>query len=202
MLVTRTPRESLFISLAPDADPLTPVAALLRYGPLRARVAEIRGFRVGIKLQLPPQLQVHGDDARPSAFSQCETEGRTRGVFLLSRHLLESVAITLEAGIPATMPIGRLFRRGPLELHVIDLRGRNVRLGLRASRMLHIHRREMPERNRVESTPASAIEMERSSRAGTQARGLMQDFRRGFLTGNPSPPAMRVSWMRRTPPDL
>jgi len=202
MLVTRTPRESLYISLTPDADPLTPVAALFRQGPLRARVAEIRGFRVGINLQLPPLLQVRSDDARQSALSQCGTEGRTRGVFLLSRHLLESVAITLEAGIPATMPIGRLFRKGPLELHVIDLRGRNVRLGLRAPRMLHIHRHEIPERSRLETAPANAIKIERSSRAGTPARGLMQDLQRGLQIGNPSPRAMRVSWVRRTPPDL
>jgi sRNA-binding carbon storage regulator CsrA len=202
MLVTRTPRESLHISLAPDADPLTPVAVLFRQGPLRARVAEIRGFSVGINLQLPPQLQVHDDDARRSAIGWCGTEGRTRGVFLLSRHLLESVAITLEAGIPPTMPIGRLFRKGPLELHVIDLRGRNVRLGLKAPRMLHIHRRELPERTRMETTAAHAIDAERSARAAAPARGLMQDLPGELLIGNPSPPAMSVSWMRRTPPDL
>lgn len=202
MLVTRTPRESLYISLAPGADPLSPVAVLFRQGPLRARVAEIRGFRVGISLQLPPQLQVHDDDPSRSAFSHCGTEGRTRGIFLLSRHLLESVAITPEAGVPSTMPVGRLFRRGPLELHVIDLRGRNVRLGLRAPRMLHIHRRELPERTRVEPTPAHAFDAERSSRAGAPARGLMRELPRELLIGNPSPPAMSVCWMRRTPPDL
>lgn len=199
MLVTRTPRESLFISLATDVDPLTPVAGLFRQGPLRARVAEIRGFRVGFNLQLPPQLQIHDEDTRKSASGWCGTEGRTRGVFLLSRHLLESVAITLESGIPPSMPIGRLFRKGPLELHVIDLRGRNVRLALRAPRMLHIHRRELPERTRVESTPQQAIDVERSSRVGTPARGLMQDLPRGLLLGSPS---MSASWMRRTPPDL
>lgn len=202
MLVTRTPRESLYISLAPNVDPLTPVAVLFRQGPLRARVAEIRGFRVGMRLQLPPQLLVEGDDARQSALGWCGTEGRSRGVFLLSRHLLESVAITLESGIPPSMPIGRLFRKGPLELHVIDLRGRNVRLGLKAPRMLHIHRRELPERTRVEPTPAHAIDTERSSRSGAPTRGLMRELPRELLIGNASPPAMSVSWMRRTPPDL
>jgi sRNA-binding carbon storage regulator CsrA len=202
MLVTRTPRESLYISLAPHVDPLAPVAALFRQGPLRARVAEIRGFRVGISLQLPPQLQVHDDDTRTSALGWCGTDGRTRGVFLLSRHLLESVAITLEAGIPPSTPVGRLFRKGPLELHVIDLRGRNVRLALRAPRMLHIHRRELPERFRMETTPAHAIDAERPTRAGAPARGLMRELPRELLIGNPSPPAMSVSWMRRTPPDL
>lgn len=202
MLVTRTPRESLYICLAPDVDPLTPVAALFGQGPLRARVAEIRGFGVGISLQLPPQLRVHDDDTRKSALGWCGTDGRNRGVFLLSRHLRESVAITLETGIPPAMPIGRLFRKGPLELHVIDLRGRNVRFALRAPRMLHIHRRELPERIRIEPTPAHTIDAERSSRSGAPARGLVRELPRELLIGNPSPPAMPVSWMRRTPPDL
>lgn len=202
MLVTRSPRQSLYISLAPDANPLTPIAMLFRQGPLRVRVAEIRGFRVGIDLQVPTQLHVHCDDSRPSALAHCAAEGRSRGVFLLSRHLLESVAITLEAGIPPTTPIARLFRKGPLELHVIDLRGRNVRLGLRAPRMLHIHRRELPERIRREHTPQNAIDVDWSSRAAARARAVMRDIPGERLFGSPTPRSMPGSWMKRTPPDL
>ncbi|MCG3203250.1 MAG: Carbon storage regulator [Gammaproteobacteria bacterium] len=202
MLVTRSPRQSLFISRAPDTNPLTPVSTLFRRGPWRVRVAEIRAFRVGLDLQVPPQLHVHCDDSGQSILAQCAAEGRSRGVFLLSRHLLESVAITLEAGIPPTTPIARLFRKGPLELHVIDLRGRNVRFGLRAPRMLHIHRRELPERIRMENTPQNAIDVDRSSRAAARAHGLLRDIPGKLLFGSPSPRSMPGSWMKRTPPDL
>jgi sRNA-binding carbon storage regulator CsrA len=181
---------------------MTPVAALFHEGPLRARVAEIGGFQIAIHMRVPPQLQVRCDDTRQSALSHCAIEGRSRGIFLLSRHLLESVAVTLEAGIPPAMPMGRLFRKGPIELHVIELKGRNVGFGVRAPRMLHIHRREVPERIRKDCAPRCAGDMERPLRVAPSVCGLMQEIPRELLIGTPSPPSIPGAWMRRTPPDL
>jgi sRNA-binding carbon storage regulator CsrA len=181
---------------------MTPIAALFHEGPLRARVAEIRDRQVGLGVQVPRHLRVQCEDGRQSPFGLCGAEGRNHGSFLLSRQLLESVAVTPESGIAPTMPIGRLFRKGPLEFHVIELKGRNVMLALRAPRILHIHRRELPERIRKENAPHHAIGMERPSRVGASIPGLVQDIPREILIGHSSPSSMSGAWMRRTPPDL
>jgi sRNA-binding carbon storage regulator CsrA len=202
MHVTFSPRQSVCISLAPDTDPLTPIAVLFKEGPLRARVTEMGGLQVGIAVQAPPALQVYCEDIGGRSFGQCAVKGKNHGVFLLSRQLRDSVALSLEGGAAPTMPIGRLFRKGPVELHVIEMNGRHVRLGIRAPRVLHIHRREVPERTGKEKTMQYANDIERSVRTVPSTRSPLQPVPQELLAGGLSPHSASQSWIRPAPPDL
>jgi Global regulator protein family len=59
IFVTRGPSQSIYISLAPDIDPLTPIGELFKDGPIRVRVIDAREAQVRLGIQLSPLLEVH-----------------------------------------------------------------------------------------------------------------------------------------------
>lgn len=60
--LTRSPSQSVFISLAHDVDPATPVGELFKDGPLRVRIMAMRDAQVRIGVQVPPLLEVHREE--------------------------------------------------------------------------------------------------------------------------------------------
>jgi len=62
LFLTRSPSQSIFLALASDADPATPIGELFKDGPIRLRVMAVRGSQVRVGVQVPPLLEVHREE--------------------------------------------------------------------------------------------------------------------------------------------
>ncbi len=60
--LTRSPSQSIYLSLANSVDPTTPIGELFKDGPLRVRIMAIRGSQVRIGVQVPQSLEVHREE--------------------------------------------------------------------------------------------------------------------------------------------
>ncbi len=58
IFVTRSPSQSVYMSLVPDVDPATPIGALFKDGPIRVRVVTSDGSQVRLGVDLPPLLEM------------------------------------------------------------------------------------------------------------------------------------------------
>lgn len=58
IFVTRSPSQSVYISLGPDVDPDTPVGEIFKEGPIRVRVVTAQGSQVRLGVDLPTLLEV------------------------------------------------------------------------------------------------------------------------------------------------
>lgn len=62
LVLTRKTKESIFIDLAPEVSPETPVSEILKDGRLEVRVLEIVGGQVRLSIQAPPTLRILRDE--------------------------------------------------------------------------------------------------------------------------------------------
>lgn len=58
----RSPSQSIYISLANDVDPATPIGELFKNGPIRVRVMAVRDRQVRIGVQASELLDIHREE--------------------------------------------------------------------------------------------------------------------------------------------
>jgi sRNA-binding carbon storage regulator CsrA len=61
-------------------------------------------------------------------------------MLVLTRKKMETISLSPAEAIPPNMTVAELFAEGPLRVHLIEIRGNQVRLGIEAPRALAVGR--------------------------------------------------------------